>query len=255
MLIDTLSNTKWHPMISPVLTFFLLGLTTVAQGENITVFAAASLRDGLEAAVTDYETRTRQKVTVSFAGTSVLARQIAMGAPADIFISANQAWGEWLIENQHMSDLDLQPYLTNELVLIGASDDWSWPETFLNSDGLIAMAQVDAVPAGIYGKQALEQDGIWKEVQSRIIQSDNVRGALWFVQRQEAQFGIVYATDAFSIEMPILHRFSNEANEPIVYPLMQLNENENVTEFVEYLISEQGRGYFTQFGFGTVDID
>lgn len=226
--------------------------TGAAHAQDVTVFAAASLQDGLEAAADDFEALTGTTVVLSFAGSSTIARQIEYGAPADVFLSANVAWVDHLKATGIVADQDVILYLGNELVVVAADPDLQWPADVLNGSGLVSMALVDAVPAGIYGRQALMDAQLWAELSTLVVQADNVRAALRFVERGETSVGIVYATDAMASDVSIIHRFAPDAHDPIVYPLVQLNERPETVAFTDYLLSEQGLRAFVDFGFTPV---
>ena len=197
----------------------------VAAGE-ITVFAAASLTNAIAEVETRFEAATGHDVIVSLAGSSALARQIQQGAPADIFISANPGWMDTLEEGGLVEDGTRFDLLDNAIVLIAANPEATpveiGPQMDLAGrlgDGRLAMALVDAVPAGIYGKAALESLGLWDDVAPRVVQADNVRAALAFVAMGEALYGIVYATDAVAEDrVAVVGTFPAETHPRIVYP-------------------------------------
>ena len=174
-----------------------------SQAMRRIVFAAASLKNALDAAVEDYTGRTGKTVSVSYAGSSTLAKQIAQGAPADIFLSANMDWMDKLAEQGAIDTQSRVTLLGNAIVLVAPKDsDVSLtiaPGFALADalgDGRLAMAETTGVPAGIYGRAALESLGVWDSVAGKVAQADNVRAALALVSRGETPFGIVYATDA-----------------------------------------------------------
>ncbi|WP_420394653.1 molybdate ABC transporter substrate-binding protein [Acuticoccus sp.] len=199
-----------------------------ARADAVTVFAAASLRDGLDAAVTDFEASAGVDVTVSYAGSSVLARQIEQGAPAHLFISANEAWMDVLAEAGEVQATTRTALLGNTLVLVASGE----PEDDGHAgvltakaiasavgDERIAMALVEAVPAGIYGRQALTNLGLWSRLAEQVVQSDNVRTALALVERGEAPFGVVYASDARLGRVRTVGTFPPSSHDPIVYSM------------------------------------
>ena len=174
-----------------------------ASADEILVFAAASLTNALEEVGEKWTAATGHTMNASLAGSSDLARQIEQGAPADIFVSANADWmdtleGQGLIDPDTRSDL-----LGNSIVLVAHGKEAAPVEIAPGfdlagtlGDERLAMALVDSVPAGIYGKAALESLGIWEAVEPKVAQADNVRAALTLVSTGEAPLGIVYATDA-----------------------------------------------------------
>jgi molybdate transport system substrate-binding protein len=196
------------------------------QAEEVVVFAAASLKTALDAVAADFRASTGHAVTISYAGSNALAKQILEGAPADIFLSAAVVWMDeveaaGLVVSGARADL-----LGNSLVLIahgkGAAEVTIGPDLDLAGllgDGRLSMAMVNAVPAGQYGKAALETLGLWASVEGAVAQSENVRAALALVAAGEAPYGIVYATDAASDDnVTVAGRFPPASHPPIVYP-------------------------------------
>ncbi|RBI77309.1 molybdate ABC transporter substrate-binding protein [Roseovarius sp. TE539] len=230
----------------------------VAAAE-ITVFAAASLTNAITEVETRFEAATGHDVIVSLAGSSALARQIRQGAPADIFISANPGWMDTLEEGGLVEDGTRFDLLNNAIVLIGADPEAKPVEIGPEMDlagvlggGRLAMALVGAVPAGIYGKAALESLGIWDEVAPRVAQADNVRAALAFVAMGEAPYGIVYATDAVAEDrVTVVGTFPAETHPPIVYPAAALTASDNPLNatFLDFLRGHEAREAFKAEGF------
>ena len=195
-----------------VVLLIMLGLLAApfmapaAQAADVTVFAAASLKNALDDAAKLYQTKTGDKVNISYAASSALAKQIEAGAPADIFFSADLDWMDYLQEKKLIDDASRHTLLGNTLVLVAPKDsDVTLPivKDFpivqaLGPDGKLAMASVDSVPAGKYGKAALTYLGVWDAVSPHVVQAENVRAALAFVAKGEAALGIVYGTDAKS---------------------------------------------------------
>jgi len=229
--------------------------TTPALADGVTVFAAASLKTALEEVAAQYRADSGQQVTLSFAGSSALARQIEQGAPADIFISANSAWMDRL-ENAGLLAADTRrDLLGNRLVLVahGAADDSTQPVTAaqLSADHL-AMALVDAVPAGIYGKSALQKLNLWDGVAPRVVQTDNVRAALALVALGEAAQGVVYTTDARAEpRVHIIATFPAETHAPITYPVAGIKGRMtgDAQAFLSYLHGDKAMEIFTNQGF------
>ena len=243
----------------PRLTLFLaLLFSSLSVSANVTVYAASSLTNVMNDIVDAYQDETGERVRVSFAGSSSLARQIANGAPADIYLSANTKWMDYLIEQDQIETESKVDLLRNRLVLIASKstpkeNTWQW---FIGQKGFrIAMADPRHVPAGIYGKQSLEKQFRWLEVKDHIASGNNVRSALLFVERDEAPLGIVYKTDAMlSKEVTIVEEFPTDSHDPIVYP-MAIIKNKNsdkVTHFYRYLLSEKAKNIFTSYGFTTI---
>ena len=223
------------------------------------MFAAASLKTAMDEITARFAEETGHMATVSFAGSSALARQIQQGAPADIFISANPDWmdmlqAEGLIDAGTRFDL-----VGNRIVLIAHGTDAARAEIGSGLDlagmlgeGRLAMALVDAVPAGIYGKAALKSLGIWDDVAPRVAQADNVRAALAFVSSGEAPMGIVYATDAVADDtVTVVGTFPAHAHPPVVYPAAAVAASDNPAggRFLDYLRGPAARTAFERQGF------
>lgn len=232
--------------------FFLL-LTLTPGGlwaETVTVFAAASMKSALDDAAETFTEKTDLDIALSFAGSSVLARQIGFGAPADLFISANSAWMD-VVDAQGLVVRDSRVDLAgNDLALI-ARTNGAWQAGASLPAGRIAMALVDAVPAGIYGKQALQSLGLWDDAASRVVQTDNVRMALALVALGEVPLGIVYASDADAEpRVRVLGVFPPDSHDPIRYPAALIAPGtEAARAFLDFLKSDDGRAIFVRHGF------
>lgn len=235
-------------------------LPGAAQAGEVLVFAAASLKEALTEAVDGWRATSGVKVAISFAGSSTLARQIQAGAPADLFLSANADWVD-VLENEGLvregSRTDL---LTNSLVVI-AHDPSTAPVDFTArsgladrlGDGRLAMALVEAVPAGIYGKAALEALGWWEAIAPRIAQADNVRAALALVATGEAPLGIVYATDALAEpRVTMIGRFPADTHPPIHYPMVIPSDSTSpeAPALAAHLAGPEAAEVFRRHGFG-----
>ncbi|MDU8929230.1 molybdate ABC transporter substrate-binding protein [Alisedimentitalea sp. MJ-SS2] len=237
----------------------VMGVASMAQADNITVFAAASLKTALDEVAAEFTTQTGHRVTLSLAGSSALARQIEMGAPADIFISANPDWMDHLETNGQVAQGTRRNLVANRLVLIahGANTEPLTLSTGLDlpallNGGRLAMALVEAVPAGIYGKAALEHFGLWQAIAPHVAQTDNVRAALHLVALGEAPFGITYATDAAAQpQVSIAATFPAESHPPILYPvaIMAGRDSEAATALLTHLTSPASLSIFTAHGF------
>ncbi|MCU0815682.1 MAG: molybdate ABC transporter substrate-binding protein [Cypionkella sp.] len=240
-----------------------LTLTAPAQAEEVVVFAAASLKDALDAIAADFQATTGHRVLISYAGSNALAKQILQGAPADLFLSAAVNWMDevekaGLIVEGTRSDL-----LGNSLVLIAhgkaAPPLPLGPNLDLAAelgDGKLSMAMVDAVPAGQYGKAALESLGLWSSVEPLVAQSENVRAALMLVATGEAPFGITYATDAaVGDNVTVVATFPAESHPPITYPAALLTTAADAADraFLDALSSPAAKDHFTRYGFQPLD--
>jgi molybdate transport system substrate-binding protein len=194
---------------------------------EITVFAAASLKNALDAIASDYLQATGNKVKVSYAASSTLAKQIEAGAPADLFISADLDWMDYLDKKGLIKKESVAKLLGNRIVLVGPANSTlavkiskDFPLAEAIGNGRLAMADVKAVPAGKYGKAALEKLGVWPAVEAKIAQAENVRAALALVASGEAPLGIVYETDAHAEpKVKILDVFPDDTHPAIVYPV------------------------------------
>lgn len=234
--------------------------SALAAAANVTVFAAASLKEALDEQAKQFASSTGNKVTVAFGASSALARQIEAGAPADVFISADLDWMEYLAGRHLIEPNTRVTLLRNTLVLIAPSSSRATLKIAPNF-GLaaalgtekLAMANPDSVPAGEYGKSALESLGVWTSVEKNVVRSENVRAALLLVARGEAPFGIVYATDARSDPtVRIVDTFPTDSYPAIVYPaaLLASSESAAARPFLEYLRSAPARSVWTHYGFG-----
>ncbi|HEX7447710.1 MAG TPA: molybdate ABC transporter substrate-binding protein [Pirellulales bacterium] len=228
--------------------------------ETIVFLAAASTQEPVETIATNYE-RSSSSIAVkcSFAGSSTLAEQIAAGVQADLFLSANQQWV------QHLTDTGLvaksSPLLRNRLVLIVPVDSEvviTRPEDLLkDSVRHLAMADPESVPAGIYGREALEKLNLWNGVQDKVAAGDDVRQALSYVETGAAEAGIVYATDAIiSDKVKTAFPIALELSEPVIYQVALLKsaaEKPAAMAFYQHLQSQEALTIFRQQGFGVVE--
>jgi molybdate transport system substrate-binding protein len=231
---------------------------SAAQSEPTIVFAAGSLKNTLDAAVADYLETTGKQVTVSYAASSALARQIDEGAPADIFFSADLDWMDYLEEQSVIVADTRTPLLGNDIVLVAPADSPvsldiapGFPLADGLGDGRLAIAATAAVPAGKYGKAALETLGVWGAVVSHLAEAENVRAALELVARGEAPLGIVYATDAKAEpRVKVIDTFPADTHPPIIYPVaLTANAGPDAKAFLDYLVSDVARPHFEAEGF------
>ena len=231
-----------------------------AAAADVTVFAAASLKEALDAQVKSYETGTPYRVVVSYGASNALARQIEAGAPADIFISADLDWMDYLDQRRLLAPGTRNNLLTNALVLIAPASSTSalkiGPSFGLASalgNEKLALANPDSVPAGKYGRKALESLGIWSSVEKKLAPAENVRAALFLVSRGEAPFGIVYASDALADKnVRVVDIFPANTHPPIVYPaaLVAASNSTTAKGFLDYLRSPSARPVWEKYGFG-----
>jgi molybdate transport system substrate-binding protein len=233
-----------------------------AVADDVLVFAAASLKNALDDAVKDFDTSSGNTVRVSYGASSALAKQIENGAPADIFISADLDWmneiaGKSLIKPDTRVNL-----LGNTLVMVEPADSTlavtiapNFPLAQLLGDGRLAMADPDAVPAGKYGKAALQKLGVWDAVANKVASAADVRAALRFVSTKEAPLGIVYRTDAASdANVKIAATFPDGTYPPIIYPIAALAGSKSgaTTALLAYLRSPAAKPFFVKQGFAVL---
>ncbi len=234
----------------------LMIVASVARAD-LTVFAAASLKGGLDEAAAAWTKESGHRVRLSFAGSSALARQIMQGAPADIYISASADWMDVVEQEGLLVAETRRDIFRNELVLIGqkgAAPASLTPEAdmaALLGNGKLAMALVDAVPAGIYGKAALKSLNLWSSVNESVAQADNVRAALALVAWGEAPLGVVYATDAAAEpKVSMIAKFPAASHPPIVYPAAVVADADGeAAAFLDFLSSPTGASFFLARGF------
>lgn len=240
----------------------VLGFGASATAQEITVFAAASLKTALDEINAQWQAGAPHKATISYAASSALAKQIEAGAPADIFISADLDWMDYLAERKLIQPDTRATLLGNRIVLVAPRDSavelTIGPDFDLAGalgDGRLAMADVKAVPAGRYGQAALETLGVWGSVESRIAQAENVRAALLLVSRGEAPLGIVYQTDAAADrQVRIVGTFPADSHPPILYPIAvtAASDKPDAPAFVAYLKSAAARPLFEKQGFAVL---
>ena len=225
------------------------------------VLAAASLQESMNAAADAWAARGHERPVLSFAASSALARQIDAGAPADLFVSADEPWMDDVQQHGLVRPGTRVSFLTNQLVLVAPVGSTrsivvraGFPLVAALGDGRLAIADPDAVPAGRYGKEALVKLGVWPGVQARLARGDSVRAALALVERGEAPLGIVYATDAMaSKQVRVVGTFPATSHSPITYPaaLLTASTSADAEPFRRFLLSGAGKAIFGRFGFGT----
>lgn len=229
-----------------------------AEADDVLVFAAASLKNALDSLVPGFERQSGQEVVISYAASSILARQIQQGAPADVYISANSDWMDVLQENRLIDAGSRVNLLGNGLVLIGGPTaveiEGFSPQTDISaalSGGHLAMALVDAVPAGIYGKAALQNLGLWDSVQQQVAQTDNVRAALALVAAGAAPLGVVYRSDAQAEDrVRVVASFPANLHPEIVYPAAVTTQaSAEANAFLSYLQTDAAMAVFAEQGF------
>ncbi|WP_240613858.1 molybdate ABC transporter substrate-binding protein [Salinicola acroporae] len=233
---------------------------------KVQLYAAASMTDAMDAAIQSYEADHDVDIVPVYASSSTLARQIASGAPADVYISANEQWMDWLAE-QKVPISQRVDLLRNRLVLIAptTSDidgftpgDGTTIVSRLGDDQRLSVGETSHVPAGIYARQALQSIGEWDALQSRLASGDNVRAAMALVERNETPLGIVYQTDAEASErVKQIGVFPDDSHDPITYPLAVVNPTpSDATEaFRRWLTGDDALAIFARYGFTPVESD
>lgn len=238
-----------------------------AQDKTLTVFAAASMRNALDAVNAAYTAKNGVKngvrngirISASYAASSALAKQLAQGAPADVYVSADMAWMDYGIETKAIDPATRVNLLGNAIVLIAPKesgiDDVAIGPGFdlarLAGDGRIATGDVRAVPVGKYAKAALEKLGAWKAAEPKFAMAENVRAALALVARNEAVLGIVYATDA-RVEpgVKVVGTFPAGSHPPIIYPVAAtVNARAEARDYLAFLRTSEAKAIFEKFGF------
>lgn len=238
----------------------LLVLTgTAASSKPPLVFAAASLQESLNAAARTWARQGHEPPVLSFAASSALARQIEAGAPADLFLSADEQWVDYVAARGFVRPGSRATLLSNRLVLIAPAQRRvairiarGAPLAQALGNGRLAIADPAAVPAGRYARAALQNLGLWPSIEHRLIPADNVRSALAFVERGEAPLGVVYATDALaSRKVRVVGIFPATSHPRIRYPvaLLKGGTSADAEPFRRFLLSPAGRAIFARFGF------
>lgn len=235
--------------------------TGTAGQQNVTVFAAASTTNAITDITVLYTERGLGKATTSFASSSTLAKQIASGAPADVYLSANKKWMDFLETKNNIVKATRFDLLGNRIVLIV-------PEKspvksvevkkgmnlgqLLGKEGRLAIGNPEHVPAGIYGKKAMIGLDLWDQVENRLATMKDVRAALVMVERGETPLGQVYATDAaISKKVRIIGTFPTESHPPIIYPVAAVAEGKKVAAgaFLNFLKTPEAKAIFKKYGF------
>jgi molybdate transport system substrate-binding protein len=230
-----------------------------AADDKLIVFAAASLTEALGEVGRAYAQSGKPAPTFSFAASSALARQIENGAPAGLFMSADEEWMDYLDKRHLIADGTRVPLLGNTLVLIAPADQPLAITIAPHFDlagalgkGKLAMANPESVPAGLYGKAALQKLGVWDAVSPKVIRGENVRTALTFVERGEARAGIVYGSDAaLTPKVKVVATFPADSHPPISYPLAVVKPHDSAAarEFARFVASPPARTIFAHYGF------
>ncbi len=230
-----------------------------AHAAEVTVLAAASLTDALGQIDADYEKASGNKVKAAFGGSSALAKQLEKGAPADLFISADVPWMDYVAKANLIDAGSRTNLLGNHLVLVGPASSTETVTIDKNYDlaaalkgGKLSVADTSAVPAGKYAKASLEKLGQWAKVEGSLAQGENVRAALALVERGEAPLGIVYQTDAMVAKVKVVGTFPDDSHPPIIYPValtVQGAKSDAAKAYLDYLKSDAAKAVFEKAGF------
>ena len=249
-------------LVAAGLTWTASVQSAAAQGKDVVIFAAASLKNALDDIAGQWQRETGKKAVISYAASNTLIKQIEQRAPADIFISADLDWMDYGQQKNLIKPDSRFNLLGNRLVLIAPKDasvsasiQPGFDLATLLKGGRLAMGNVDAVPAGKYGKAALEKLGVWDSVKDKIAQAESVRAALLFVSRGEAPLGIVYQTDAAADpSVKIVGTFPENTHPPIIYPaaLTKESTNPDAQTLLNYLRSPAARAAFERQGFAVL---
>ncbi|WP_028022500.1 molybdate ABC transporter substrate-binding protein [Enterovibrio calviensis] len=225
--------------------------------ERVLVFAASSMTTALNEIAQTYEQETDQAITISYASSSALARQLAYGAPADIYISANEKWMEYAVSESAIDPETVSPWVENELVVIAHHDLVGG--VALTADAIntaignsrIAISDPNHVPAGIYAKQALLSLGLWRVIEDKLALSNSVRATLALVERGEAPLGVVYLSDALaSSSVSVVADIPSDTHTAIVFPkAMTPNTSVKAQRFFAYLDSQKAQSILQDNGF------
>ena len=246
------------------LALVLLGQPATAAPPDtapIVVFAAASLTDAMQQVADGYSKSSGTAIKISFAASSALAHQIESGAPADVFVSADQDWMDYLQAHGLIQVDSRRDLLGNRLALIAPADSKlsikiapKFPLAAALGDGHWVTGDPDSVPVGRYAKAALQHLGVWDALVPGLVRADNVRGALTLVARGEVKFGIVYETDAMvEPKVRIVDVFSADSHPPIVYPMaLTKGAGAPAVAFVRYLDGADAAAVFRKFGFAVL---
>jgi molybdate transport system substrate-binding protein len=240
----------------------LVAILSVSSAANaatdIKVYAASSMTNAIDDIAQKFEQQHDVKVTPVYGGSSSIARQILNGAPADVFISANTKWMNYLVKSNAIESDGVTDLVRNSLVLIAPlassvtpfnfSDGNAWSQAL---DGnRLALGNPVSVPAGMYARESLSHFGVWKQIERQVAPAKNVRLALALVERGEAPLGVVYKTDALLTQKrQVVGECANDSHADIVYPAAIVKDSKQSKQFFEYLKSDDAKQVFVQYGF------
>ena len=235
-----------------IAALFAASSLNALAGEKITVFAAASMKDALEQAASDFKAETGTQVTLSLAASSALAKQLEQGAPANLFISADEKWMDYVQEKSLIDPASRAIVARNDLVIAVPADSTVNGDiaAVLGKDKF-AMGDPAGVPAGKYAQSALEKLGLWEGIKGNAVYADNVRSALAFVTKKELNAGIVYTSDAFVDKgVKVAVTFPADSHPAIVYPAAVTKDGgADAKAFLDWLAGEKGQAILVAKGF------
>ncbi|ELH4834603.1 molybdate ABC transporter substrate-binding protein [Vibrio harveyi] len=240
----------------------LVAILSVSSAANaateLKVYAASSMTNAVNDIAQQFETKYDVTVTPVYGGSSSIARQILNGAPADIFISANTKWMDYLVKSKAVKNDSVTNLVRNSLVLIAPKASTIEPFDFSDANvwnqalegNRLALGNPVSVPAGMYAKESLTNLGVWKKLERQIAPAKNVRLALALVERGEAPLGVVYKTDALLTDkVKVVGEFANDTHADIIYPAAIVKDSTQSEQFFEYLKSDDAKKVFAQYGF------
>ncbi|MFC3394999.1 molybdate ABC transporter substrate-binding protein [Brenneria rubrifaciens] len=251
---------QWFKWFAALIMSAGMVLSAMAAEQKVTVFAAASLTNALQEIATQYQKEKQVAIVASYASSSTLARQIEQGAPANMFISADQQWMDYAQDKKLIENGSRYTLLGNELVVIAPrssalktiaiDEKTDWKN--LLKGGHLAVGDPDHVPVGIYAKEALQNLKSWDELSPLMARANNVRAAMALVEREEAPLGIVYGSDAVvSDKVKVIGLFPESSHKPVEYPMAIVKGHENavVSGFYDYLKTPEAAAVFKRYGF------
>ncbi|MET2954928.1 molybdate ABC transporter substrate-binding protein [Vibrio harveyi] len=240
----------------------LVAILSVSSAANaateLKVYAASSMTNAVNDIAQQFETKYDVTVMPVYGGSSSIARQILNGAPADIFISANTKWMDYLVKSKAVKNDSVTNLVRNSLVLIAPKASTIEPFDFSDANAWnqalegnrLALGNPVSVPAGMYAKESLTNLGVWKKLERQIAPAKNVRLALALVERGEAPLGVVYKTDALLTDkVKVVGEFANDTHADIIYPAAIVKDSTQSEQFFEYLKSDDAKKVFAQYGF------
>lgn len=251
-------NPSYRIYLNALTAMMVITAQQVYAADTVTIYAAASLTNAVNDLEKIYEQKQKQKVDVktSYAASSTLAKQIEAGAPANIFMSADLQWADYLQNKKIIDAKQRVNLLGNKLVLIAPKNQQIQLKIQKGLDptkafnGRLCTGNVNSVPVGKYAKQALTSLDWWNKIKPRLVETEDVRSALAFVERGECQLGIVYATDAaVSSKVKVVGEFPLNSYPPVVYPLAITKNSPQATSFYQFLQSPQAKSVYKKYGF------